>query len=388
MDALTRLTRARIKLSLHMPFFGNLLLNCQLREEPQIPTMATDGRDIFYNVEFVENMEMKGRDDEYLQGILCHEVMHKVFLHVDRLKGRNKERFNVAADYIINDFISKAGVPLPQGVLLSDEYDMNWSADACYEDLVQKFDPDAQDNPDHLLEGNDFKPSDGKPSQGQATSPSEMRQRELEMQQQLTAARDAQKRAGGHCPDVIAKLVDDLIQPKVDWRAKLRDFVQMTGKSDVSWARPSRRGLPHGLYLPIMRSEECPHLCIIFDTSGSIYCNQETVTAFLSEVNGIIEDCPPEKITIIHTDTAVRHEEVLEKGEMVDNNFHGGGGTDFQAVMEHVTQLEEAPAAVIFFTDLYVSDHGQDPNCPVHWMVYDNKTPEQPPFGEVTVIEL
>jgi predicted metal-dependent peptidase len=378
-----RIQRARIQLSFKQPFFSSLLFNCNIIDVTksslpgieQVTTMATDGRDIFYSPDFVEQLDDKN-NEENLQGVLCHEVMHKVFMHCEASKGRDNRRFNVAADYIINDFIIKAGMTLPDGCLIDPAYTYeDWSSDAVYEDIVRKLD-DKTENPNHLI-------GHGSASESQEAQ----EERKTQMDQQVAAARDAQQRQKGSVPDCINKLVDDLIKPKVDWRAKLREFVQMTGKNDVTWRKPNRRFAAHGLYLPVLESEECPHLCIVFDTSGSIYCNEKTAQSFVSEVNAIIEDIPPEKITVLHTDTKVAYETELDAGEPISGEFHGGGGTDFNAVMDHITQLETAPAAVIFFTDLYCGDDfGVDPGVPVHWIVYENSTPTAP-FGEITIIE-
>lgn len=395
MNAYRRIQRAKIQLAFSNPFFASLLFNCNVIDvkgtklEEQVTTMATDGVDLFYAEQFIDDLEeVNGSKDEYLQFILCHEIMHKIFMHCEATKGRDLKRFNVAADYIINDFISKCGMKAPPDVLIDPDYDYdNWTSDAVYEDIVKKFDPDADNLPDHLIgQGGGTKQGQDSSSANNTPSQADLKQKKAEMDQQLAAARDAAKSAG-NCPGAVDKLVEELLRPKVDWRAKLREFIQMTGKNDITWRRPSRRGMAHGIYLPILESEECPHLCVIFDTSGSIYANEKTVTAFLSELNGIIEDCPPNKLTVLHTDTRVAFEEELEPGEMVTNKFHGGGGTDFNAVMQHVAELEEAPAAVIFFTDLYCgSDYGRDPGIPVHWMVYENDTPTAP-FGEITVME-
>jgi predicted metal-dependent peptidase len=393
MNAFKRIQRSKIKLAFSNPFFAHLLFNCNMinvkgtKLEERVTTMATDGTDIFYCEQFVDDLkEVDGSADSHLQFILCHEIMHKVFMHCEATKGRDPKRFNVAADYIINDFITKCGMKAPPGALLDPDYNHEgWTSDAVYVDIVERFDPDQKDLPDHLI-GEGGSTNQGKDATGKSPSQAQINQKKMEMDQQLAAARDVAKQAG-NCPGAIEKLVADLIQPKVDWRARLREFIQMTGKNDITWRRPSRRGMAHGMYLPILESEECPHLCVIFDTSGSIYHCEKTVTAFLSELNGIIEDCPPNKLTIIHTDTKVAYEEELEPGDIVGNKFYGGGGTDFRAVMRHVADLEDAPAAVIFFTDLYCgSDYGKDPGIPVHWMVYDNPTATAP-FGEITIME-
>ena len=65
-----QLSRARIQLLLNQPFFGALTLRLKLEEGPVL-TMATDGRRIIYNAEFVAKLK-----PAELEGVLAHEVMH------------------------------------------------------------------------------------------------------------------------------------------------------------------------------------------------------------------------------------------------------------------------------------------------------------------------
>ena len=140
-----RLKKAQIALTINMPFFAQLLLNCKLRKESKIPTMATDGKDIFYNEKFVESIPKKGSQDGELLFIFIHEVMHKVYMHCERLYGRDRHRINVAGDYIINDFIKHVCIDslapnqtqfvhFPKDALLDGNYNSELTKDAVYQE--------------------------------------------------------------------------------------------------------------------------------------------------------------------------------------------------------------------------------------------------------------
>jgi predicted metal-dependent peptidase len=79
--------------------------------------MATDGYNIFINIEFVQTLT----EDEVI-GVLAHEVMHCVLGHIDRRGTRNQEIWNIAIDFATNLMLFDAGVNLPRTGLLDRAY--------------------------------------------------------------------------------------------------------------------------------------------------------------------------------------------------------------------------------------------------------------------------
>jgi predicted metal-dependent peptidase len=59
---------------------------------------------------------------------------------------------------------------------------------------------------------------------------------------------------------------------------------------------------------------------------------------------------------------------------------HGGGGTAFQPVFDHVAAQGDAPAALIYFTDLE-GPKPQQPEYPVLWVTTEASALNGP-FGE------
>lgn len=209
---------------------------------------------------------------------------------------------------------------------------------------------------------------------------------EHEIKTQIAQAAALAKEAG-KLPGSIKALIGEILEPKVDWKKELRDFLVQTSKTDYTFKRPNRRMMAHDLYMPSLTGLEMPPICIMFDTSGSIFSHKKTVDTFVSEINSIIEDCVPEHVDVIYVDTRVAGHDVLEKHELLEPNLRGGGGTAFSKAFKYVNEkLDTQPAAVIFFTDLYVSDFGEC-DLPVLWCVYDNPQPDKPPFGQILVIE-
>lgn len=75
-------------------------------------TAFTDGTNIFICTDFMRKLyEQEDLSDGKKSGVimlLIHEIMHKMYRHVDRLQGFSPEIANIAEDYVINAKASKA----------------------------------------------------------------------------------------------------------------------------------------------------------------------------------------------------------------------------------------------------------------------------------------
>ena len=132
LKALDLIRKARTVLLLDHPFFGALIFRLTPVSAPSIPTMATDGKSLFYNPAFVEELP-----PDQLVGVLAHEVMHPALQHHTRRGNRNPGRWNEAADYAINPLVLKAGLALPKDVLNDYRYH-NLSAEQIYNRLEEE----------------------------------------------------------------------------------------------------------------------------------------------------------------------------------------------------------------------------------------------------------
>jgi predicted metal-dependent peptidase len=182
-----------------------------------------------------------------------------------------------------------------------------------------------------------------------------------------------QKIAGTGGGDLDRDLLE-LLEPKVDWREMLREFVKSTchAKDTSSWRRVNRRFLSTGTYMPSLIGEKVGHMVIAVDTSGSV--GQEELSGFLTEVKGIAEEVKPSQVDLIYWDSRVAaHEEYTEND--VSNIINstkprGGGGTSPSCVSEYLKEKRIVPECVIMLTDGYVgSDWGRDWTAPVLWAI-------------------
>lgn len=141
--AASKMRQSITSLTLNYGFFADLLLSLKIMETKQpnkYKTMATDGRSIVYNADFVNKLDIKE-----VKFVILHEVMHNANFHFLRRGTRKPRRWNRAADFAINiqlDDMSKEGVgskllKFPTMGLLNQEY-RDMSAEQIYEILLEK----------------------------------------------------------------------------------------------------------------------------------------------------------------------------------------------------------------------------------------------------------
>lgn len=360
-EVVTQLTRARTGLVLDAPFFGMLALRLQLVEEPKIPTAAVDGKHIFYNPEFIAKQSY-----EETKTLIGHEVMHCVFEHIGRRGDREPRRWNQAGDFVINDVLVDSGFTPIKGWLHNRAY-AGMTTDHVYE----------------MLPPNDGNGGAGDPLDDcQDGAPDDATVNNVDWKIATVQAAQAAQ-AMGKLPGKLARFIDELTNPKVDWRAMLQRFISETSKNDYSWQRPNERFLGQGFYLPTLHSETMGEIVVAIDTSGSI--DQATLNAFGSEIKAIVQTSRPSKTIVIYCDSDVNHVDEFGPNDELHFEMHGGGGTAFKPVMDYVTENNITPVCLVYLTDLYGDHKFAAPDYPVLWCCTTDVVAS---FGETIPIEI
>jgi len=170
------------------------------------------------------------------------------------------------------------------------------------------------------------------------------------------------------------RAVNEILEPKVNWREQLREFVNSTckNKDRTSWKRPHKRFIGHDIYMPSMIGESIGQVVVGIDTSGSI--GQKELNEFLSEVVAICDDVSPSSIELLYWDTAVAGHETYNQGDykalVQSTKPAGGGGTHVGCVNQYVKDKRIQPEAIIILTDGYVEDDwGGNWEYPTLWAV-------------------
>jgi predicted metal-dependent peptidase len=218
---------------------------------------------------------------------------------------------------------------------------------------------------------------------GKPLSPAQRRQAEHDLDVRIRQAAAAAKRAGRFSAEYEA--LTDVATSQVDWRDRFRISFDGLLRGEVSWARPNRRFVQYGLYLPGWRRVGPGRIAYVLDTSGSISARELAV--YTAAVLGILEETGPEEIALIQCDAQVRHVDYLQPGDIFDRiAVHGRGGTRFQPAFDWIAESGLAFSAIVYATDLDCMDKPQDPGLPVIWLTPNhNRTM---PFGEIVPVSL
>jgi predicted metal-dependent peptidase len=217
-------------------------------------------------------------------------------------------------------------------------------------------------------------------------SPAEQAQQAAEMKVRVAQAAQAAKMMGKLSAN-MQRLVDEALNPKVDWRDVLRRFLTKCKSDDRSFSRPNRRFLSQGLYLPTTTGETLGELLFAVDCSGSI--QKDELNQFAAEVRCVKEDMHPAKIHVVYFDSEISHYESYGPEDELDIKPHGGGGTAFSPIFAYMQEHAIDPVAVVVLTDLYCNDYGDQPDCPVLWVSntdHGDGHYSKPPFGEVVIM--
>ncbi len=374
MEIEKRLSKAKTSLVLEHPFIGNIALNMPFEVTTEVPTAATNGKMVKFNPDFCEKLS-----DEELKFLVAHECMHPMLEHPFRRGERDIRRWNKAGDYVINQLLVDENMgKMPEGGLYDNDIwqQGNGTTDGIYKVLPAEEDGEGgvgsvggQGDPlDECLD------ADG--------SPAEQEQNAAEWKVKVAQAAQAAKMMGKMSAGV-ERFVGTVLQPKVDWREVLQRFVEKCKDDTRSWARPNRRFLSQGMYLPSTSGEAMGELVVAVDCSGSI--GDDEINQFASEVLTIKEDSNPSAIHVVYFDNEVSHYDKFTRDDEVHITPHGGGGTAFSPVFEYLEKHNIEPVACVFLTDLYCSDFGNEPAYPTLWVTTDSNSTDAP-FGEVVVM--
>ena len=175
----------------------------------------------------------------------------------------------------------------------------------------------------------------------------------------------------GEIPGEVARMIDDLINPKLDWKQLLDRYVSERSKNDFTWMRPNKRFMPNH-YLPSMYSETIGNITIAIDTSGSV--TQEELTEMLTEIESIRDTYQPEELVVIDCDYIIHGVHKVDKyTDIHDIQFKGEGGTSFDPVFEYCK--DNPPNILIYFTDLYAEPVQNNVEYDVLWVCNSDHEP-------------
>jgi predicted metal-dependent peptidase len=421
----TRIKRGHVTLMKHpqTALYSGVMLMGTSSVEEHVPTAYTDGVNKKYGRKFLESIDSEPK----VRGLILHENLHVALKQV--VFGRpmfleNPKMANLAADFVVNDIIScidgtVAGTSeriaeLPDGGVY-DAMFHDWSMREVYNYLKKNAKSGGsgkgkgkgkgqggQGNvpPSGGTQSNDDDDGDGDGDtvtvNGKTYDISQLDEHDFigrevtaEEAKEIIDGIDKALREGGMLAGrmgaKIPRAISELLEPKIDWREALREFVSSTtkGNDEFTWRRMNKRHMANDIYLPSVENESIGEIVVAIDTSGSI--GSEQITEFATELVSICDLCQPEVVRVLWWDTEVHGEQIFK-----DNYSDiakllkplGGGGTHVSCVSDYIVKNKIKAECVLVFTDGYVeSDIDWKITDPTLWMVTQRRDFE-PPMGK------
>lgn len=413
-EYMKRLLVARMRILCNHGFYGLLLMHMIYSIDESAHTAYTDGERIAFGPEFLDSLS-----DSELDFIMMHEILHIVLQHCWRGDVDDPERYNIAADIVVNSNIMLENSGKPSSITLSNHgVSMHTAPDGkeghlyTAEEVYEMLPPSPKNrNPSTLPGSKDGRGEKEQAKRKNGSSDSgiwddhtqwgniedDSALREVWVKRfadtcEAVTVRDPSN-SRGTLPIFAKRMLDELTKPQNDWRSILNDFIQEE-INDYSFSPPDRRFQDNPFFLPdfneMGESDEVEDILFMIDTSGSI--SDKMMTAAYSEIKGAMDQFNGKLIGWLgFFDAAIIEPKPFANfEEFIAIKPAGGGGTDFQIIFEYIDRCmqDTPPASVIVLTDGYAPFPKEEltKGIPVLWLI--NNEEVDPPWGKVARIKI
>jgi predicted metal-dependent peptidase len=194
----------------------------------------------------------------------------------------------------------------------------------------------------------------------------------------------------GTVPAGLLRWAEEVLSPKVNWRALLaaelrRTVAEVAGAVDYSYRRPSRRSSVAGqVVLPALR-RPVPEVAVVCDTSGSM--TGDLLAMVLAEVEGLLRALGlARQVRVLACDTAVGPAQRVNSARQVQ--LVGGGGTNMGAGIAAAAALRPRPAVTVVLTDGYTPwPAGPPKGMRIVVGLIGSRAPDAPPWARSVRVE-
>ncbi len=345
--------RAKRWLITHYPLLGSLLTQFELVEDADVcerMSIAVAAVQISTGEIFINPRRALGIEEAKF--VVAHEVLHAGLNHASRRQGRDAYLWNVACDFVINDWLvgMNVGTAPSFGMLYDDEL-RGWSADDIYLRLASDLRVRRRLN---TLRGDDVDMLDERP--GKFFS-----DREDFCRRALMQGLDFHVQTGrGLLPQGLVEAIRTLNQPPIPWQVKLADWIAERFPLPLrhpSYARPSRRqsstpDIPRPRFIEPEDDRATRTFGVIIDTSGSMARDElgkalGAIVAY-SQVQGV------KQVRLVYCDAQPYDEGFIDIDSLASRvQVRGRGGTVLQPAVNLLESRSDFPkeSPILIITD-------------------------------------
>lgn len=288
-----------------------------------------------------------GLSTEEWRFALAHEFLHAALRHDLRLEGRDPLLWNIACDFVINDWLLEMHVGcMPDGVLYDAQFH-GLSAEAVYDRILFEARRYEKLRSGDLLYG--------KGGQGTNGEPDDFYRRAL---QQGLQYHESSNR--GFLPAGLIEEIHALSMPPIPWDVQLGTwFVRQfpTTQPHRSYARMSRRqssspDIPRPACIYPSEAQTEKTFGIVLDTSGSM--SRALLAAALGSISSYSAARGVHAVRLVFCDAAVYDQGVVPPESLLESVYiQGRGGTRLQPGIDLLERAEDFPkdAPILVITD-------------------------------------
>lgn len=278
---------------------------------------------------------------------LAHEFLHAALRHDERLEGRDPLLWNIACDFVINDWLLEMHVGcMPDGVLYDAQFH-GLSAEAVYDRILFEARRYEKLRSGDLLYG--------KGGQGTNGEPDDFYRRALQRGLQYHESSNR-----GFLPAGLIEEIHALSMPPIPWDVQLGTwFVRQfpTTQPHRSYARMSRRqssspDIPRPAWIYPSEAQTEKTFGIVLDTSGSM--SRALLAAALGSISSYSAARGVRAVRLVFCDAAVYDQGVVPPERLSEAVYvQGRGGTQLQPGVDLFVHAEDFPkdAPILVITD-------------------------------------
>lgn len=325
--------------------------------------------------------------------VLAHEYLHAGLCHHERCQGRDHYLWNVACDYVINDWLHEMRIgDMPEEGLLYDESLHNMSAEAIYDLIVKEMRKLKKHATFRGYGQGDIFGSNGPHFEGigKGITLDDFFKNSLRegLDYHITHSR-------GYIPAGLVEEIRALAMPPIPWEVQLGKWFDEQFpplEKHRTYARPSRRqgstpDIPRPSYVLQEKDLESRTFGVVIDTSGSMCSSQIGLALGAIASYAVSKDVP--FVRIIFCDA-----EATDAGYMAPEDIAGRveitgrGGTILQPGIDALEKAKDFPVSgpILIITDGYIEENLKVKREHAYLIPYENKLPFRPK-GKVFYME-
>lgn len=352
------LQRFKMDMMKMLPFYGDILMRIDTREDRSIPTAQTNGKCIRYNPVFMAKLSEGQRNY-----VLLHEVLHVLLMHWKRDAGRDPLIWNVASDFVVNATLDRM-----KWQMQSYKIPFERPAAGCFYNGIYRGTPVEEFYAMLLKESREYEKKTGKkrvvlagkivgvrPEDLQGLESVDVTEMQMTEQQIKDLVRETVKRRGLGDSWMIPPQILSLVKTKkLPWHKLLYQYMESRADDDASYLTPERKYIHMDLIVPgtAKVEDELGEIWAFVDSSASIGGGE--MMQFMTQLYRIAKEfsCT---FNIAFWDTEVTdvYKKVHRKEQVLDCKPMHTGGTDINCVYKYIKDENIKPGVMIILTDGY-----------------------------------